>query len=269
MSRWRFSLVEQRIEQLVEGGFARLFADRLSPRDVAVRLARAMEDAAITDTDGSLLAPNTFSVFLNADDYALMDAHLAENLSETVVDFAHRTEMRLLTAPYVTVIAAEDVPSRTVRVEASHQRSDPHETQATSPVTVPDPPPPVLEKSPRNPQLIVNGTQYIPLSRHVINIGRRFDNHIVLDDPRVSRTHAQLRLRFGHYVLFDLGSRGGTLVNDHQVTEYVLKSGDVISLAGVMLVYVEDETNPKVSTKTDTQIRRPHSRPESDDSPTL
>src|SRR5215468_1515803 len=173
MNRWRFSLVEQRIEQLVEGGFARLFADRLSPRDVAVRLARAMEDAAITDTDGSLLAPNLFSIYLNADDYAQMDAHLAENLSETVVDFAHRTEMRLLTAPYVNVISSEEIPPRTVRVEASHQRLDPHETQATSPVTIPEPPPAMPEKSPRNPQLIVNGAQYIPLNRQVINIGRR------------------------------------------------------------------------------------------------
>ncbi len=73
------------------------------------------------------------------------------------------------------------------------------------------------------------------------NIGRRHDNHIVIDDVRVSRVHVQIRLRYEHYVLYDLTSTGGTLVNGPQVNECILNPGDVISLAGVMLVYVEDE----------------------------
>jgi pSer/pThr/pTyr-binding forkhead associated (FHA) protein len=74
----------------------------------------------------------------------------------------------------------------------------------------------------------------------VVSIGRRFDNHIILDDSRVSRAHAQLRLRFGHYVVYDLSSTGGTFVNDKRVEECVLRPGDVISLGGVTMIYGED-----------------------------
>ena len=41
--------------------------------------------------------------------------------------------------------------------------------------------------------LIVGGNQLVPLNRSVTNIGRRLDNHVIIDDPRVSRAHAQLR----------------------------------------------------------------------------
>ncbi len=112
-------------------------------------------------------------------------------------------------------------------------------------------------ESPRLPKafLVVDGSRYVPLDRTVINIGRRRDNTIVLDDRRVSRQHCQLRFRFGEFVLYDLGSRGGTFVNNIRVSESVLRPGDVISLAGVPLVYfVDEESGPqKPSSGGDTQ----------------
>src|SRR3954471_404360 len=98
MNKGRFSRVEERIEQLVEGTFARLFAGRLQPREVAVHLARALEDNAITQTDGSLLAPNTFRVCLHPEDHEAITAAepgLITLLAETVVDLANRAGMRL------------------------------------------------------------------------------------------------------------------------------------------------------------------------------
>jgi pSer/pThr/pTyr-binding forkhead associated (FHA) protein len=76
----------------------------------------------------------------------------------------------------------------------------------------------------------------------VINIGRRVDNDLVIDDERISRVHAQLRAIKGRYVLFDLDSRGGTFVNDQRIHQSVLYPGDVISLAGVPLVFGQEET---------------------------
>jgi hypothetical protein len=260
MNQGRFSRFEQHIEQLVEGSFARLFAGRLHPREVATHLMRAMEDHTRTQPDGTQVAPNLYSISLNPADFdAVMAAHpdIIKVLSDTLVDLAYQTDARLLTAPILNLNPDDETPPRKIHVVASHQAASGRSTQMFPAVSVA---PPGISSS-RNPQLIIGGTQYVPLNRPVINIGRRHDNHIVIDDVRISRLHAQLRLRFGHYVLYDLGSSGGTYVNDHIISECILKPSDVISLAGVLVIYIEDEgsTGPTWAT-ADTDIKRPTDR---------
>jgi hypothetical protein len=92
--------------------------------------------------------------------------------------------------------------------------------------------------------LIVNGVEIFPLDQPVVNMGRRPDNHLVIDDGRVSRTHAQLRYVHGQFVVFDLDSSGGTFVNGKRVSQWVLHAGDVISLAGVPVVFGQDLPGP-------------------------
>lgn len=85
--------------------------------------------------------------------------------------------------------------------------------------------------------LIINGIDLFPLKLAVTSIGRKIDNELVLNDPRVSRRHAELRCFRGRFVVFDMGSSGGTYVNGHRVNHSVVYDGDVISLAGVQLVF--------------------------------
>src|SRR5512133_3024136 len=61
---------------------------------------------------------------------------------------------------------------------------------------------------PEDAFVIVDGVKVIPLTQPLVRIGRRLENNLVLDDPRVSRTHAELRAINGRYVLFDLNSTG-------------------------------------------------------------
>ncbi len=103
-------------------------------------------------------------------------------------------------------------------------------TSNSSPKTAPDSIPP-------HTFLIVNGTQVYRLNRKTISIGRHTDNDITISDPHVSRYHAQLRVAQGYFILFDLNSTGGTSVNGERITQKVLKGGDVISLAGVPLIF--------------------------------
>jgi hypothetical protein len=92
--------------------------------------------------------------------------------------------------------------------------------------------------------LIVNGLTTYPLTEPLVNIGRDPSNQIHLEDLRVSRMHAQLRLIQGQFVIFDLDSMGGTFVNDVAVSSHLLHPGDVIHLAGVPLVYGLEEEFP-------------------------
>ena len=88
--------------------------------------------------------------------------------------------------------------------------------------------------------LIRDGSKTIQINQRTFNIGRRPDNHLVLEDPRVSRVHAQIRARQNKFILFDLNSIGGTFVNGQRIYQHQLKPGDVITLAGVSIIYNEE-----------------------------
>jgi hypothetical protein len=65
-------------------------------------------------------------------------------------------------------------------------------------------------------------------------IGRFPDCDCVLDDPSVSRRHAELRRHGERWLLRDVGSRNGTRVNGMRVTEETeVRPGDHLSLGGV------------------------------------
>ncbi len=243
MEHNRFSQFEERIRTLIEGGFARLFAGRLQPREVALRLARAMEDNADLNDAGVLCAPNRYTVRLNPADHAALLAaqpDVASALGRHMVTLAAESDLYLDSAPEVILLPDATLTPRGVGVQAAYTENARETTQMMPVDTAPPTPhPPELPQA----YLVLDGSRYVPLTRSVINVGRRRDNFIVLDDTRISRQHCQLRYRMGQFVLYDLGSKGGTFVNGERVTECALRSGDVISLAGVQLVYVQDDSS--------------------------
>jgi FHA domain len=70
----------------------------------------------------------------------------------------------------------------------------------------------------------------IPLRGEVTTVGRGQGADIRLDDPSVSRLHAELVRRGPYVYVVDLGlSRNGTRVNGRPVARRVLDNGDVLS----------------------------------------
>ena len=255
MSSARFSRLENLIEHLLEERLTRLFEGRLQPSDLASRLTRAMQDNL--RLEGSLVvAPTHYAIVLNAEDHEALlriQPDLAQVLATVITRLAAQAKCRLGTPPDIEFRTDETFVLRQVNVLAWHEQSQArHATQLFAPADAPaEPEPPTLS----NPQLIIQGTQYVPLTRPIINIGRRRDNHIVIDSATVSRSHAQLRLRFGKYVLYDLGSTAGTYVNEKRVSETALNPGDVISIGNILMVYIEDDgtTSRHVTETNDTQ----------------
>lgn len=69
-------------------------------------------------------------------------------------------------------------------------------------------------------------------------IGReRVPGGIVLRDPNVSRHHAQLVFENGEWVIHDLNSTNGTLVNDIDIEECSLRDGDIITIGLINLQF--------------------------------
>ena len=93
---------------------------------------------------------------------------------------------------------------------------------------------------PQNAAFHFESGRTIPLVKPVINIGRQLENELVLDGPRVSRYHAQLRAVHGQYVLLDLKSSSGTFVNGKRITQRTLNPNDVVSIGGIELTYTQD-----------------------------
>jgi DNA-binding response OmpR family regulator len=79
------------------------------------------------------------------------------------------------------------------------------------------------------------------LAEPATTIGRWEDNDVVVDDRWVSRNHARIRREGERYVLEDLGSRNGTLVNGRRITDQtVLADGDKIQVAPLVeLIFVD------------------------------
>ncbi len=70
----------------------------------------------------------------------------------------------------------------------------------------------------------------IPLNREV-TIGRKDDNTVVLKEGYVSSHHAKIFLKNTSYILQDLNSTNGTVLNGDKILEKeIIKSGDEIKI---------------------------------------
>src|SRR3990170_871625 len=227
-SRWnefvpmkdQLAQVEKRLQSLVEDSLSRLAGGKLSPAAVANQLAAAMIAGLVWEDDGTAGAPDQYAIALHPKDVESLIEQapdLGADLSTALLEVARESGYAMPTAPHVTLAA------------------DPSDPTAG-------------ENLPAGAYLILHGQKHFTLDRALINVGRRLDNQLILDDPHVSRTHAQIRARDGRFVVFDLGSTGGTLVNGNRVHQHVLRPGDVITIAGVSMVYGEDPGGPPDAT---------------------
>jgi TolB protein len=76
--------------------------------------------------------------------------------------------------------------------------------------------------------------------RKELSIGRAEDNDLQLPDPKVSRHHARIRREGATYILTDLGSANGTLVDGTRLSApHALKQGERIVIGDTEMAYLE------------------------------
>ena len=238
--------------RLIEGWSARLFRARLQPVQIAKRVIRAME-AHQTISLAKTFVPNSYVVSLSPTDYAEFEQYkrsLERDLAEAVLGAARDRSFTLLAYPTVELEEDDDVSPGDVRVacalvDASGEEVPADEPQRLGSVaaghTMVLDRDALLSAKPRAPQGVIvarEGTvkREVRLSAEPITVGRDPKNDIVLDDRRVSRRHAEVRLRLGRYTLYDLASTNGTFVNGRRIAEMVLSDGDHIAIGGAELV---------------------------------
>jgi pSer/pThr/pTyr-binding forkhead associated (FHA) protein len=232
-----------------------------------------MEDHQVITSDGAPQAPNHFWVYLHPSDcdaLALTQPTLETEMSHHVTELAAQAGLELHSTPVVQVLPDHALGVHQVRVQARWLPQDApvmEKTREVEPAPAEETADPQDDNAdeagleiapPGRPFLILGGRRHVNLLQATVSIGRALDNDIILEDARVSRHHAQLRRRYGRYVLYDLGSSGGTQINGYPVEECVLHAGDIISLAGVQIIYSEDPPTPiPLSAREDTPALSP------------
>lgn len=231
---------EDILEGVFEGTLVETAAGHLHPVEIAKKLARAMENGQTVGA-GGLLVPNDYAVRLSAEDYAAVApfrGSLEHELAAYLRALAQEKGAGFLTPPRVTMV--EDSKLRPRRVHASGRLADlapaPLENRAMQ-VTARIPVAEVRAALQRSAHLVLADKRTVALEGSIISAGRNLDNDIVVEDRRVSRHHAQIRLMHNNYCLFDLASANGTMVNGERIDQIVLRDGDRISLGGSEMVF--------------------------------
>jgi|GEM_PF-1499583 len=83
-------------------------------------------------------------------------------------------------------------------------------------------------------------TEY-QLYRHTTIVGRGKDTGLLLPDISVSRHHAQIVRTEEGFILMDLGSQNGTVLNGSQISKKLLKNGDEIGVGKFNLVFKHEQ----------------------------
>jgi Protein of unknown function (DUF3662)/FHA domain len=247
--------VEQRLENLVEGFFTKVFRSGLQPVEVARRILREMAENKTVSVNRTY-APNEFRIAIGPDDFGRfhpMEAGLQREFSDLVIDAAKENRWNLMGVPRISFVEAEDLGQGEFRVEASLS-ADPDVRASRVSTRQPK------EENLKATRAISSGTaerlglaqsgaelvvlddrgrakERIAITRAPVTIGRLSTNDVVLADANVSRRHAELRRSGNAWEVVDLGSTNGTAVNGRPITEHSLVHGDRVTIGTSELMF--------------------------------
>lgn len=226
---------ERRLGNLVEGFFATTFRSGLQPVELAKRVLREM-DAGKSVAVREVWAPNRFVFSLSPEDagrFEQAEQALIAELKQVVRDAAAERGWGLVGPPEIEFRTDEDLVRGRFECEASLVEGGEGGDVQPRPTTVaPGSGPATLIVREEGRQ-----AKTFRVLKADVTIGRLPDSDVVLTDPGASRRHARIRAENGAYLLTDLDSTNGTLVNDRAVRERTLEEGDRITIGSTQLEF--------------------------------
>lgn len=201
---------ERRLSAVVDSLFAKGSDRGLEPAELARRMVREIERQSRVGIR-SQIAPNVFVIGLSPEDYkdlAPMRQTVLKELialaEETIADGAYQ-----LVGPLsVDIHEDEELRVGTFYVDCSFTEEQGYHDHW---------------------ELVGASGSPIELSTGMHAVGRLPGSEVLVNDPRVSRRHAEIRIADGEVTLRDLGSTNGTFVNGTRVTRpVVLNEGDQV-----------------------------------------
>lgn len=224
---------ERRIEEMVNRPFARAFKAEVQPVELASALQRECDDRAAIVSRGRTMVPNAFTIVLGEHDHDRLSVYsdaLSSELAEMVRDHAQDQGYTFLGPVSVGFETDPDLGTGRFRVRSAavagtvsaasrHQRSPASGARNTG-----------------TAWLEVGTTTY-PLSGAVTTIGRGVGNDLRIEDPGISRNHAEVRREGGDFIVADRGSTNGVVVDDRRVEQARLADGASIRLGSTTITF--------------------------------
>ncbi|MGH2675095.1 MAG: FhaA domain-containing protein, partial [Actinomycetota bacterium] len=213
----------------IEGFFKAAFRSGLQPIELAKRILREME-ANKTVGVREVWVPNRYTLAVSQEDrerFKGAEGALIRELENVVTEGARENGWGLVARPEVVFDTDEGLKRGDLIVQGEL-------TEATGP-------PPAQEAAPavggRATLVLTGDGQEWTLDRERSVIGRLSGSEIEIEDPGASRRHAEIRRQGEEYVVVDLGSTNGTLVNDSPISEATLEDGDRITIGRTVLEF--------------------------------
>ena len=242
--------LESKIAGLIEGTFNRAFRSEVRPVEIARKLTREMEENKSSSLSRTYV-PNEYRVFLSPRDrerFAGYEAALADELAGYLLEHARRERFTLPGRPVIEFetdgrlglgefgiqtgvvtperdepepVPAAEQSGRTMIYSNAERLAEPLEERA--------------QARSQTALLLLDGRRLV-VGPAGVTLGRSRQSDVVLNDPNISRQHAEIRPRGGSWVLTDLGSTNGSRINGRPVERSeVIRPGDEIELGSTVL----------------------------------
>jgi hypothetical protein len=240
--------IEHKIESLFEGVFGRAFRTHVQPVELARKLIKEMDDHKNVSVS-KIYVPNEYEIYLSEADreqFADYEQSLVDELRDYLVEHARREGYVLLSQPKVgfntdadlelgefgiaTKMAqkpASDEPEPEVGATMIYkQRGQPTEAVSAEELGVG-----------REIVTLELQGQTFPVEQRRVVLGRSRECDVQVNDPNVSRRHAELRQEGATYWLVDLDSTNGIELGGKRQKRVKLENGTRVKLGSTELTF--------------------------------
>ena len=228
--------LENRLEQMISGAFAKAFRSAVQPVEISAALQRECDNNAQILSRDRRLVPNDFHVELSATDLdrlAPYDTALADELVRQLKAHADQQSYVFPGPVSIAFEAADDLTTGRFRIRSRAQ------AKVTGSATH-------TQTRRARALLEVNGTRH-PLQVPGLVVGRGTDADLRINDPGVSRRHIEFVVSEGgdgpSIQVNDLGSTNGMLVDGHRITSTGVRNGTQVKIGNTTMTVriVEEE----------------------------
>ena len=255
------------MESLVEGVFGRAFRRQIHPVEIAKGLTKQMDEGRMVSISRTY-APNDFTIHLSKEDAESIQAYqasLKDELIQYASTHAENKNYHLMTPPKIRFDTEDSlrfgefgITAKLTGGEGPREKGAPQDTSGQTRIFR-------TEESEGGDQgtaaISADEARRHGLAREIVEVvtdegtfplegrgpwtvGRSQECDIVVSDPNVSRKHARLSRADNGFVVEDLGSTNGTLLDGAPIDRERIESGDELTFGQTTARFVRRIDSP-------------------------